>query len=146
MSDALLVTSAERAAIVDVISQQTALAFDALNQLDSERGYCLFAKEAKGAVSGNLILSFDTHKQKAKAWFRSLREASYVIEQMHIDVLTRDVALVLGRYHFTGTDQAGKTNKATCAWSWVFHRRNGEWKIVHAHVSEPGGHYGPYAS
>ncbi len=138
-------TDAERAAIVDEIRRLTASAFDAFNHLDADHLYTLFAEETKGAVNGSLIQSFDAHKQKGKAWIRSLREAKYVIEEMDIDVLTRDVALVLGRYNFTGIDQAGHTNAAICAWSWVFHRRNGEWKIVHAHVSEPGGHYGPYA-
>jgi len=132
-------TDSQRAAIVDEIKQLTAAAYEAVSQLDHKRAYSYFSEQTTAAINGKVIESWETHKQQGGAFLASLREAKYVVEEMQVDVLTPDVAVLVGRYHFTATDTAGNAMTATPAWTWVFARQNREWKIVHAHISEPGG-------
>jgi uncharacterized protein (TIGR02246 family) len=138
-------TDAQRAAIVNEIKQLTTAAFEAANQLDHERVYSYFSPKTTGAANGKVFESWEAEKQQNRAALASLREAKNVIEEMQVDVLTPNVAVLVGRYHFTATDTAGNAMTTTPAWTWVFARQNGEWRIVHVHVSEPGGWYGSKA-
>ncbi len=55
-----------------------------------------------------------------------------------LDVVT-DGKLGMARsiQHFTWKDKAGKAQEATLRVTDFYHKANGEWKIIHSHVSAP---------
>ena len=138
-------TDVQRAAIIDELIQLTNASYEAINKLDLENAYTYFSPRTTAVINGMIVKSWEEHKLQGKAFLASLREANYVIEELKVDVITRDVAIVIGRYSFTAIDTVGNEANAMPAWSWVFARQDGEWKIIHTHVSEQGGQYGPYA-
>jgi len=61
----------------------------------------------------------------------------YKIENMTVDVLSSNVAVLLGKYSLIATDTTGTTINLSAAWTYVFNKENGKWKIVHFHDSNP---------
>ena len=75
-------------------------------------------------------------KKHGRNFFASQQKVNYTIDAMNVDVLSPDVAVLLGKYKMTTTDTDGKTISSSPAWTYVFNKQQGKWKIVHFHISE----------
>ena len=132
----------EIAKTVEALVEST---FQALNQLDADRFYSHFSDATLHAMNGLVVPSWHDHMEQGRKFIASLREAHYELGEARVEVLTPDVAVWLGTWSFAATDKGGAKTSAVAAQTFVCARQSGTWKIVHSHVSEPGGSYGPYA-
>ncbi len=139
-----VVTEQQRESIVQTIEQLVTDINESSSRRDVDRFYSFFSDQTTAVINDRMVLSWDEHKQQGRTFFNSLSKAEYVADDIHVDVLTPDVAVYMGRHRFSGEDKSGKSISATFVQTWVFRRHNGTWRIVHAHLSEGIGNYDPY--
>ncbi len=137
-------TTNQREGIVRTIRGLANSAFEAASKLDVGRFHSYFSNTNLCVINGMVIPSWDAHREEVRAWFSSLREARYNQDEARVEVLTPDVAVWVRTWTFRGVDKAGSETTAAGAQTWVFAHQDDEWRIVHSHLSEPGGKYGPY--
>lgn len=130
-------TDAERESIKTEIKQITNSTIESGNRKDVVELYSNFSDKTTGVHSGAIMESWEQHKQQGADFFASLKEIEYKIDNMTVDVLSRDAAVLYGRYAMTATDTAGTPINAKPALTYVFTKENGKWKIIHFHVSDP---------
>lgn len=56
--------------------------------------------------------------------------------ETHVDVLSRDAAVLTGRYSMPHLNPRGEPHDIQGVWTATFARRNGEWLIVQEHLTE----------
>lgn len=130
-------TDAERDNIKEEIKQITNSIYESGNRKDAVQLYSNFSDKTTGIFSGTVMESWEQHKRQGADFFASQREIEYKIDNMTVDVLSGDAAVLYGKYTMTATDTAGITINAKPAWTYVFTKENGKWKIIHFHVSDP---------
>lgn len=130
-------TDTERERITEEIRQLTNSIFEGANRKDIDQVYANFSDKVTGAFPGTIMESWEEHKQESANFYAKQEFVDYKIENMNIDVLSSDVAVLLGKYTFIATDTTGVTINSSSAWTYVFNKENGKWKIVHFHISDP---------
>lgn len=130
-------TDAERESIKTEIKQITNSIYESGNRKDLVQLYSNFSDKTTGIFSGTIMESWGQHKQQAPDFFAKQKQIEYKIENMSVDVLSRDVAVLFGKYTMTATDTTGITINSTPAWTYVFTKENRKWKVIHFHVSDP---------
>jgi uncharacterized protein (TIGR02246 family) len=133
MEDAL--TDLEKQEIANTIKQVTQENFTIVSQLDTAQIYSGFSQQTTVAYDGKLVESWESQMKYGKALYANLSEAKLTISEMKVDVLSRDVAVLYGTYHYSYTDKSGNTMTGNPAWTWVFARENDRWMVRHAHIS-----------
>jgi hypothetical protein len=68
---------------------------------------------------------------------RNMREARWEWESVEVDRLGRDAAVLTGTWSIPHIAPAGNEHVIRGAWTAVFRRLGGEWRIVHEHLSVP---------
>lgn len=129
-------TDAEQNNIIEEIRQTTDSIFAAGNNRDHKQIDIHFSDNATGAWNGSIIESWEKQKKQGHSYYAGLEKVSYTIDTISIDVLSPDVAILVGKYKYSATDTAGKVSSSSPAWTYVFNKQEGKWKIVHFHVSE----------
>ena len=130
-------TDADRERITEEIRLLTNSIFEAASRKDIDQVYANFSDKVTGAFPGTIMESWEEHKQQSAEFFAMQETVEYKIENMNIDVLSSNVAVLLGKYTFIATDTTGTTINSSSAWTYVFNKENGKWKIVHFHISDP---------
>ena len=67
---------------------------------------------------------------------RNMREPKWEWTAMHVDVLSPTSAVMTAKYRVPHLTPAGRPHVIGGAWTAVFAKRNGEWMIVHEHLSD----------
>lgn len=127
----------QKAEITETVKQLTKEAFEAGSSNDLERMFSYFSNNTITLEHGEIDYSWEEHKKAAREMMANIAEAKFTIDEMAVDVLSPDVAILYGKYHFSMTDKSGNTLKGNQAWTWVFYQEEGGWKIRHVHVSAP---------
>jgi len=130
-------TDADRDKITEEIRIHTNSIFEAANRKDIDQVHANFSDKVTGAFSGTIMESWEENKQEAAEFFAMQENIEYKLENMTVDVLSSNVAVLLGKYSLIATDTTGKTINLSAAWTYVFNKENGKWKIVHFHDSNP---------
>lgn len=74
---------------------------------------------------------------------RNMRDPEWRWGAMQIDVLARDAAVVTAAYRIPHLTPRGQPHVVGGAWTAVFARRDGEWVVVHEHLSDVQGVVSP---
>jgi uncharacterized protein (TIGR02246 family) len=111
-------------------------AFDAGTR-DLEDMFSYYSDGAVAVEIGQIDYSWEEHKEKTKAFMATVSDYSYTWEDVEVDVLSEDAAVIFGYYNYMMKDQSGDVYEGKVAWTWVYAKEEGDWKIRHTHISTP---------
>lgn len=129
-------TDAERNSIQQEIKSMTNSLFESGNRKDTDQLYSNYSDKTTGIFSGVIMESWEKHKQQAPAFFARHKELEWKIENMTVDVLSQNQAVLYGKYTMAAIDTSGTIINTNPAVTYVFTKENGNWRIIHFHVSE----------
>ena len=125
-----------RDAIIKEIKQTTDSIFTAANNRDANNIYNYFSDNTTGVFNGSIMPSWEDHKKQERAYFATLEELNFKLDTISIDVLSPEIAVLFGKMKMTATDTSGKNLNSALAWTYLYHKIEGRWKVVHFHTSE----------
>ncbi|MFC2161931.1 YybH family protein [Acidobacteriota bacterium] len=128
---------AQKAKISETVKQLSREAYEMGSSNDLDRMYTHFSDKAITIEMGKIDYSWEHKKKVALELMANFEESKFIIDEMEVDVLSSDVAIVYGIYQFSMTDKSGNTFAGKNAWTWVFSLEEQSWKIRHIHVSTP---------
>ena len=125
----------ERAAVAEAVAQRVEGYVDAIRTLDLDRMLQFWA-DTDGFVyagDGSLTVGYDVHAAQLREVIGSTAQVnSMEISDPHIYVLGPDAAAYSMEFEWSMTSVSGDTTRARGAWTYVFKRLDGEWKVVHS--------------
>ena len=130
-------------ALADTLTSMIAEAYDFSRPNIVERMTSLYADTGLvvSASHGRLLASADSIRQGiARFWQvdgRNMRNPKWTWGDVYVARLGPDAAVLTGTWSIPHQTPAGQTHVLAGAWTAVFRRMNGRWKIVHEHLSEP---------
>jgi len=135
-------TADERRAIATAIEQRVKSAYD-LGAQDVLAGM-LSLYPRRGPVysaSGGAVTTTRDSLEAAVRQFwnyvgRNMREPEWEWTMMRVDVLSRTAAVMTATYRVPHLTPAGQPHVIGGAWTATFAKRDGEWVIVHEHLSD----------
>lgn len=140
-ADAAL-TPAERHAIVTTIERRVQTAYD-LGAKDVLAGMLsLYPREGPvySASGGTVTTTRDSLEAAVRQFWnyvgRNMRDPKWEWTTMRVDVLSRTSAVMTTTYRVPHVTPSGDPHVIGGAWTAVFARKNGEWVIVHEHLSD----------
>jgi hypothetical protein len=136
-----LLTPEERDAIANRVSQlfdeiprtTNALQFDRLLSHYRE------SDELTYVAGGRVTRSHGAFADIMDAQFRGVVESDLRWLDIHIDVLSRDVAVATATFEFTAALAAGNTAQSAGTYMCIYVLRNGDWEIQYSAHSFPPG-------
>ncbi|NNG17468.1 MAG: SgcJ/EcaC family oxidoreductase [Gemmatimonadales bacterium] len=133
------VDAQQRAAIVEAVKRVAREHLRAKNATDALSHY-----EPDAIVAGNAFLypSFEQFAEDARDFYRTLQQIDLAVwDEMHVQVLGEDAAVLTATVRWSSTDTAGVRLDLKGAWTAVFVQRDGRWRICARHESfEPHAH------
>ena len=84
--------------------------------------------------NGNFINSFDEVMKGFRESIRGCKSQKFDISNKKITVLSDNSALVTANGNFSLALEDGRTITGGFAWTLVYSKINGDWKIIHTHV------------
>jgi uncharacterized protein (TIGR02246 family) len=127
-------TEEQRSAIADSIRQIRGDLFAAAERLDAAELTSYFAEDGVFIIAGH-YQSHDEFAQGIRNGFAGRQSLSWTIQDQRIDVLSANVVAVADIAVYVATDTLGITSEAPVMHTEVWVRRDGGWKILHAHES-----------
>lgn len=135
-------TAAERQAIATTIEQRVKTAYD-LGAKDVLAGMLsLYPREGPvySASGGTVTTTRDSLEAAVRQFWnyvgRNMREPKWEWTKMQVDVLSPTSAVMTAKYRVPHLTPAGQPHVIGGAWTAVFAKRDGEWVIVHEHLSD----------
>lgn len=132
----------EQATIAAEIEREVKSAYD-LKSPDVAKSFeRLYSDSGRivSAAGGQIIASRDTLFTGIRDFWQyvgsNMRNPTWMWDQFHVDVLSRDAAVMTATYHVPHTTPAGRPHVIGGAWTAVFRREGGQWKIVQEHLSD----------
>ena len=87
--------------------------------------------------NGIFINSFDEVMKGQMEAFNGIKSLKYNISNKRITVLSNNAALLTASGNASLTLEDGRIITAGFAWTFVYSKVNGNWKIIHTHMSTP---------
>jgi hypothetical protein len=135
-------TDEERRTIAATIEQRVKTAYD-LGASDVLAGMLsLYPREGAvySASGGSVTTTRDSLETAIRQFWnyvgRNMREPKWEWTTMRVDVLSRTSAVMTTAYRVPHLTPNGDPHVIGGAWTAVFARKNGEWVIVHEHLSD----------
>lgn len=129
---------AERAAIAGAVEHAWADMMAGARALDPGRIRAGYVDRPIVVINGLIIDDFDRGQfQATRRWIGSLRQFAASYDHVHLEVLSRTAAVATMNHHLKWTDTTGMAGEWHSAWTAVFQRIKGRWRIVHSHESVP---------
>jgi ketosteroid isomerase-like protein len=136
-------SGAERAAIADTLRAMVVSAYDLTKPGDRvARMMSLYPPTGNvvSASGGRASVSRDSLAAGIRAFWeyvgQNMRDPKWTWDEWHIDVLTRDAAVVTATYHVPHLTPRGNPHTIAGAMTEVFQRRDGRWRVVQEHLSD----------
>jgi ketosteroid isomerase-like protein len=136
-------TDAERTAIADTLRSMIVSAYDITQPGDAVARMMSLYPPTGGVVSasgGRVSVSRDSLASGIRAFWeyvgQNMREPRWTWDEWHIDVLSRDAAVVTATYHVPHRTPRGEPHTIAGAMTEVFQRRDGRWRVVQEHLSD----------
>lgn len=126
----------DEAAVEREVREQVAELVEAWGSLDPDRYLDLFSSDSHWLYEG-VPIDPEMLDGMVRSYMGSHAEAEYAWEDTSVEVLGPDAALFAGTFSLRQVDKAGKESSDQGAVTFVLERRNGQWKVVHAHESLP---------
>jgi hypothetical protein len=135
-------TDDERRTIATTIEQRVKTAYD-LGAPDVLAGMLsLYPREGPvySASGGSVTTTRDSLEAAIRQFWnyvgRNMRDPKWEWTTMRVDVLSRNSAVMTATYRVPHLTPNGEPHVIGGAWTAVFARKNGEWVIVHEHLSD----------
>jgi hypothetical protein len=140
-SDAL--TATERSAIADTLQRLLVSAYDISKPGDAVARMMSLYPPSGGVVSasgGRVTVARDSLEAGIRAFWQfvgqNMRDPKWTWDPMHVDVLSRDAAVVTATYRVPHLTPRGMPHVIAGAITQVFARRGGRWVVVQEHLSD----------
>ncbi len=136
-------TAAERTAIADTLRTMIVSAYDLTKPGDAvSRMMSLYPPTGNvvSASGGRVSVSRDSLEAGIRAFWQfvgqNMRNPKWTWDDMHVDVLARDAAVVTATYHIPHLTPRGQPHTIAGAMTVAFQRRGGRWSVVQEHLSD----------
>ena len=126
----------KKAQIAERVRGLARKAFDAGTR-DLDEMFRYYSDNAVAVEIGQIDYSWEEHKEKTKTFMAAVSDYSYTWEDVEVDVISEDTAVIYGYYLYTMKDESGNIYEGKVAWTWVFAEEKENWKIRHTHISAP---------
>jgi len=137
------ISAGERAAISDTLQRMIVAAYDITKPGDPVARMLSLYPPTGGVVSasgGRVSVSRDSLEAGIRSFWeyvgQNMRNPKWEWDPMHIDVLSRDAAVVTATYTIPHLTPRGAPHVIAGAMTQVFARRNGRWVVVQEHLSD----------
>lgn len=132
------VTPGERAATAKAVESVWAGMMAAGRALNPDGIRAAYVDRPVVAINGQIIEDFDRDKfDDVRQWLRSLRRFDASYDHVHLEVLGPGTVVATMNHHLRWMDSAGTSGEWNSAWTAVFRRIDGRWKIAYSHESTP---------
>lgn len=128
---------AVEAALASEISREVDRAIAAWTALEPQAFFDLFSDEFQWLYEGTVI-DRATFEEMVRQFMVAHTAVDWRWTERTVEVLGPDAAVFSGSWTLTQTDTAGVQMEDGGVITFVYERRNGEWRIVHAHESLSG--------
>jgi hypothetical protein len=135
--------TADRAAIADTLQRMIVSAYDITKPGDAVARMMSLYPRSGGVISasgGRVSVSRDSLESGIRAFWQyvgsNMRDPKWQWDPMHVDVLSRDAAVVTATYRVPHLTPAGMPHVIAGALTQVFVRRDGRWVVVQEHLSD----------
>lgn len=141
--DAASADAASAAALADTLTQRIAEAYDFTRPDVVERMSALYPDTGRviSASGGYITTTADSLRQGlADFWANvgvNMSGPRWEWGDVHVDRLSSDAAVLTASWSIPHTAPTGRPHTISGAWTAVFRRMDGEWKIVQEHLSVP---------
>jgi ketosteroid isomerase-like protein len=133
----------ERAAIADTLRARIVAAYDLSTPGDAvARMMSLYPTTGNvvSASGGRVSASRDSLESGIRAFWQyvgqNMRNPRWTWDSMHVDVLSRDAAVVTATYRVPHLTPRGAPHTIAGALTAAFQRRDGRWVVVQEHLSD----------
>ncbi len=139
---ATTMSAGERQAIADSITRQVKAAYDLSKPNVEQRLLSLYPPSGRvvSAAAGQVLTSRDSLAMGIKAFWENvgvnMREPKWIWDQMIVDVLAPNAAVMTARYHIPHLTPRNQPHTLGGAWTAVFEKRDGRWYIIQEHLSD----------
>jgi hypothetical protein len=137
------VSADERAAIADTLQRMIVAAYDISKPGNAVARMMSLYPTTGGVVSasgGRVSVSRDSLESGIRAFWeyvgQNMRDPKWQWDPMHVDVLSRDAAVVTATYKVPHLTPRGMPHVIAGALTQVFARRGGRWVVVQEHLSD----------
>ncbi len=137
-------SSVDRTALTDTLAAVIADGYAFGSDDVVQRMASLYAPGERivSATGGRLTVSTDSIVRGIERFWelagQNMRGATWVWHEVYAEELGKDAAVLTGTWSIPHTAADGQPHIIEGAWTAVFRRLDGEWKIVHEHLSSPG--------
>lgn len=132
------VTAGERAATAKAVESVWGGMMAAGRALNPDGIRAAYMDQPVVAINGRIIENFDRDQfDEVRRWFRSLRRFDASYDHVYLEVLGPGTVVATMNHHLRWTDSTGTSSEWNSAWTAVFRRIDGRWKIAYAHESTP---------
>ncbi|MFQ5825156.1 MAG: YybH family protein [bacterium] len=131
--DAINLSESQTAKIEAEVKQA---AIDHLNAKDATTALSHFTENVIAVSNVKLFPSFEKLAEDVKAYYNILKEVNLAVwDEMHINVINTDAALVTAKFRYSFTDTNNEKIDLQGVWTALYVRSNGSWKIRVRHES-----------
>ena len=135
------VSSGARRAIGDTVTRLIEEAYDFTRPDPVRRIMALYPDSGPviSASNGRISSSRDTLESGIASFWeamgRNMQQPKWVWGERHVDVLSPTAAVMTATYTIPHTAPSGAAHVVGGAWTAVFRKRDGAWRIIHEHLS-----------
>ena len=136
-------STAERRAVADTLRSMIVSAYDLTKPGDAvARMLSLYPDTGRvvSASGGRVSMSRDSLEAGIRAFWQfvgqNMRNPKWTWDHMHVDVLSRDAAVLTATYRVPHRTPRGEPHTIGGALTVAFQRRDGRWGVVHEHLSD----------
>lgn len=136
-------STAEKQAIADTLRGLVVSAYDITKPGDAVgRMMSLYPRSGNvvSASGGQMSVSRDSLEAGIRAFWQyvgqNMRDPRWTWDQMQVDVLARDAAVLTATYHVPHRTPRGDPHVIAGALTVAFQRRDGKWSVVQEHLSD----------
>ncbi len=124
---------AQRAAVEEAVKQA---AWQHLTAQNAASALSHYEPDAVVASDGRLYPSFELFARDARDFYDTLQQVDLAVwDEMHVQVLTRDIAVLTAKVRWSSIDTSGVRLDLTGVWTAVYVQHDGRWKIRTRHES-----------
>ena len=141
-TDPLRLSPADRRAIADTLSALVTNAYDFSKPEPAARLLSLYPDSGRiiSAVAGRVTTTRDTLAGEIAGFWqrvgRNMQNPRFVLGSTYVDVITRDAAVLTLVYSIPHITPQGTPHTVSGAWTMLWRRENGRWRIVQEHLSD----------
>jgi uncharacterized protein (TIGR02246 family) len=129
----------ERQAIADTVQTLFSGIAEATDDLDLDRllGYYRESDDLTYVANGRINRSHATFREMVNTQFGGLSDSQLEFANTHVDVLSREVAVVTANFEYTATIPSGRAVSSAGTFTCIYVLSEGRWQIQHSSHTFP---------